>query len=111
MGTEHVLPAQFYPRRQLTGEEELMLAVVEQACRDALLVGAVSPLKAATPHARAIRASVRRWVESPRRDHPFAFLRICDHFEWESKRLRGWFLLAIKDEVKCNFSWSRAIGA
>src|SRR5258705_13883161 len=88
-----LLPGQYFDRirrgKDLTGEQRLMIAVLDSAVADYLKHAA------ARDHIRqGLFAEAERWVESTDRSQLYAFETICDHLgldvEYVRRGLRGW---------------------
>lgn len=69
--------AHFISGRELTGEQQLMLAVVESA-KSALL-----------SESRIARTEAERWFRSDERGHLYAFATICDVFDIDPEHARS----------------------
>jgi hypothetical protein len=74
-------------RRDLTGEQRLMYAVVEFAVDDYVKYAAAGTDR----RRRELFLDAERWVESDDRSWPFAFESICDHLGLDADYLRRGF--------------------
>lgn len=70
--------------RDLSGEQRLMLAVLQDAIRCSLKIPAGRRLP---PHGPATEA--RRWIESADMQWPFSFERICEALGLDATRVRA----------------------
>jgi hypothetical protein len=83
-----LLPTQYFDRLRrrtdLTGEQRLMIAVLEAGVDDYLKYAA-----ARSPRPRALFAAAEGWIESDGRSWLYDFGTICDHLGLEAEHLRA----------------------
>ena len=82
-----LLPTQYFDRirrrKDFTGEQRLMIAVLELAVDDYLQHAAIMHRRA-----QGLFAGAEEWIESPDRSWVYAFETICDHFGLDADYVR-----------------------
>jgi hypothetical protein len=83
-----LLPIQYFDRLRrrtdCTGEQQLMIAMLESGVDDYLKYAA-----ARDPRRRTLFADAEKWIESDRRSWLYDFGTICDHLGLDTQHLRA----------------------
>lgn len=95
-----LLPTQYFdrvrPRKEFTGEQRLVVAVLEHAVDDYLKYAVATDRRR-----RRVFLSAQRWVESADASSLYSFQGICDHLgldaEYLRRGLRRWAARARRD--------------